>query len=442
MRTMPVAALAIATILFAAGTAHAAGALDQEYAEAQTACPSVTAGHPAAQTFTSNITGPLVQVDLNLARIVDGGNVTVEVRSVAGGLPSTTVLASTFIASSAVPATPAWVSFGFASPAAIESGGQYAIVLSVASGEVAWCLHNPGNYSAGQGVTGTTLTDPLPSDYNFRTWVMTQCTDGIDNDGNGRIDYPADLGCSTPTDVSESCTFGTGPGCPVTPTTPTATDPGSAPGGGTPATTVPGSSATRRVDANATLLECAHSSIAITDISQRSGRVRILGVTKSANAGETIQIAFRPADDVVATAVVNGDGSFRATAPLPPRSIRNTDKARYRASLGTSTTPWLKLTRRLAVSGLHGLEGDLDIGGRLLGPRVKGARITITTQTDCDAPPKVLGHIAVDSDGSFGRLVGLPETTSGLVVRLSAVVRSAGGGTATTYSIARPVQIR
>ena len=49
-----------------------------------------------------------------------------------------------------------------------------------------------------------------------------------------------------------------------------------------------------------------------------------------------------------------------------------------------------------------------------------------------DAPQKVLGHIAVDSDGSFGRLVGLPETTSGLVVRLSAVVRSAGGGTAAT----------
>ena len=197
-----------------------------------------------------------------------------------------------------------------------------------------------------------------------------------------------------------------------------------------------------RVDANATLLACAKSAIAITDISQRSGRVRILGVTKPQNAGRQIRIAFANAANFVATAIVAADGSFRATAPLPARSVRNTDRARYRATLDGQRTPWLKLTRRLVLSGLHLLESDLDIGGRLTGLLVKGARIVVTSQSSCGSPPKVIGHITVDSDGTFSRVIALPETVTGFVVRLTAVVRSANGNRSTTYSVARPIQVR
>ncbi len=42
-----------------------------------------------------------------------------------------------------------------------------------------------------------------------------QCSDGIDNDGNGKIDYPTDPGCSSPTDNVEypipSCSFSASP---------------------------------------------------------------------------------------------------------------------------------------------------------------------------------------------------------------------------------------
>ena len=34
-------------------------------------------------------------------------------------------------------------------------------------------------------------------------YVMPQCDDGIDNDGDGNIDYPWDSGCTAPTDTSE-----------------------------------------------------------------------------------------------------------------------------------------------------------------------------------------------------------------------------------------------
>ena len=32
---------------------------------------------------------------------------------------------------------------------------------------------------------------------------LTACSDGIDNDGDGLIDYPLDSGCASPQDTSE-----------------------------------------------------------------------------------------------------------------------------------------------------------------------------------------------------------------------------------------------
>ena len=46
------------------------------------------------------------------------------------------------------------------------------------------------------------------------------CSDGIDNDGDGATDYPADIGCSSSTDTDESNTPLSG-SCSVSPTTAT-----------------------------------------------------------------------------------------------------------------------------------------------------------------------------------------------------------------------------
>ena len=235
---------------------------------------------------------------------------------------------------------------------------------------------------------------------------------------------------------AQSFLFGAGP---VTP-----------PGGGTPTTpspvatspVVPTVPAPAPVDANAALLACAKSSIAITDISQRSGRVRILGVTTKASAGEEVAIEFASPGEIVATAVVTADGSFRATAPLPARTIRNTNRARYRASLDTSRTPWLKLTRRLQLTGLHTAGSDLEVGGYLKKPLIAGARVTVTSQSSCGASPQVIAQLTVARNGRFHRVIPIPSTASGFVVRLTARVRTARGGEARTYSIARPIQVR
>lgn len=206
-------------------------------------------------------------------------------------------------------------------------------------------------------------------------------------------------------------------------------------------TTTPPASA----NANDTLLSCAKSAIAITDISRRDGRVRILGVTTKANAGQRVRIAFKSASNIVATTTAAADGSFRATAPLPKKAVASLDSSRYRATVtGKSVTPWLKYTRRLTLAGLH-KEGDSDLvaSGSLTGPLIKGAKIVVTTQSDCAKAPVTIANVVIDSDKTFYRALHIPENVTGIVVRLALKVRNPSGkGTSTTYSIARPIQMR
>ena len=87
-----------------------------------------------AQTFTAGLSGPLGKVELNLNRInlveVPELPITVEIRTVSGLDPTTTVLATATIPASSIPIAqePAWVPATFAAPAAVVAGTPYAIV--------------------------------------------------------------------------------------------------------------------------------------------------------------------------------------------------------------------------------------------------------------------------------------------------------------------------
>jgi large repetitive protein len=52
-------------------------------------------------------------------------------------------------------------------------------------------------------------------DPDSNTCVVARCNDGIDNDGDGLIDYPNDPGCTTTSDHSENDDCPTGPNCPA-----------------------------------------------------------------------------------------------------------------------------------------------------------------------------------------------------------------------------------
>jgi len=75
-----------------------------------------------------------------------------------------------------------------------------------ASGTASWTVNGIILYSGTNVLTvtshdavGNTGTDVLTVTYN-----APECSDGIDNDGDGQIDYPDDAGCTSLTDTDES----------------------------------------------------------------------------------------------------------------------------------------------------------------------------------------------------------------------------------------------
>jgi VCBS repeat-containing protein len=117
-----------------------------------------TATESLAQTFTAGLSGPLVKVELHLSKLNIFDNpppeapLTVEIRTVSAGDPTTTVLATATIPWSAIPIPqePAWVPAEFAVPTTVVAGTQYAIVAYTDSG-YAWSAANEtsDHYTAG-----------------------------------------------------------------------------------------------------------------------------------------------------------------------------------------------------------------------------------------------------------------------------------------------------
>lgn len=145
-----------------------------------------------AQTFTSSATGMLDQVDLPL-RVVGspGVSLTVEIRTTAGGEPTSTVLGSAVVPQSSVPAFGGsqgdFTTFGFLSiplstPAPVVAGSSYAIVLGAAgsAGTVydptryEWAGISGDPYAAGHHIAivgGILDPDVTPVDLAFKTYV-------------------------------------------------------------------------------------------------------------------------------------------------------------------------------------------------------------------------------------------------------------------------------
>ena len=67
-------------------------------------------------------------------------------------------------------------------------------------------------------------------------------------------------------------------------------------------------------------------------------------------AARSVSIVFQATGRTVARVRVQPDGSFTTTAPLPRRSIRNTNRARYVAKAAGERSLNLKLARRMVVT--------------------------------------------------------------------------------------------
>ena len=80
-------------------------------------------------------------------------------------------------------------------------------------------------------------------------------------------------------------------------------------------------------------LQCTSRRIVLIDVLRSKGRVKLLGAANRRYAGKRVTIRFMATGKVVARPLVRRTGLFTATAKLPRKRLRATNKARYQAAI-------------------------------------------------------------------------------------------------------------
>jgi hypothetical protein len=190
-------------------------------------------------------------------------------------------------------------------------------------------------------------------------------------------------------------------------------------------------------------LQCTSRRLVLVDVLNQNGRVKLLGAADRALVGKTVGLRLAAGGKTVATAKVKADGSFSTTAPLPPKAIRNTNKARYQAFIGKEKSLDLKLSRRMVVSSLTSSRGKVRISGRVIKPLAKSvASITLTRRLSCKKS-EVVKRFKPKADGTFAITVDAPDDATAAVYRMSTFVRrtTKTNTTSPTYTLPRGVNL-
>lgn len=170
-------------------------------------------------------------------------------------------------------------------------------------------------------------------------------------------------------------------------------------------------------------LQCTTRRLVLEDVIERGGRVRLIGVADRALAGRRVSIRFLATGRTAATATIRSDGSFSATAPLPARDLRATNRARYQAVIGREKSLDLKLRRRMTVDAVAVGGGKVTISGRVTRPLTSTPSvITVSRRVSCRRN-EVVARITPRRDGTFRVTMKAPEGQAAAVYRLGTFVR-------------------
>jgi ribosomal protein L15 len=185
-------------------------------------------------------------------------------------------------------------------------------------------------------------------------------------------------------------------------------------------------------------LACTTAQVALIDVIPRGSSVLITGAARQVLAGQKVSVKLLGTGKVVASATVQADGSFSATAPLPAVKIRNTNKARYEASVGSDHSQALKLERRMymtsaVLSGPHVL-----LSGYVTGSFKKGSTVEILLRVTC-SKEEVIAKVKLTGSGKFTATVPAASATASeiAVYRAHTTVLN-GTHPATTYTLPTP----
>jgi len=175
--------------------------------------------------------------------------------------------------------------------------------------------------------------------------------------------------------------------------------------------------------ANELTLQCTARRLVLEDVIERDGRVRLFGVADRKLAGKRVSMRFLATGATAATATIQPDGSFRATAPLPARHLRSSNRARYQAVVGKEKSLDLKLRRRMVITGVAVKRGKVTISGRVVRPLTRTvSTITVSRRVSCKRN-EVVARVRPRRDGTFRVTVDAPEAQAAAVYRLGTFVR-------------------
>ncbi len=204
-RVVLVVVVAGGVLLGVCSSAWASVMLDQSQTDTSgggwsVAGPDNTSARPesVAQTFTAGLSGPLDRVDLYLDNASSTAPLTVEIRNTSGGAPGSSVLASASVPAASVSSLGGWVTVEFASPAAVTSGTQYAIVAYTADTgtdtNYDWNVSGSNPYAGGN--MWTSLASPPATwgdggissdDVAFKTYVANVTTSRVTSPADGTL---------------------------------------------------------------------------------------------------------------------------------------------------------------------------------------------------------------------------------------------------------------
>ena len=186
-------------------------------------------------------------------------------------------------------------------------------------------------------------------------------------------------------------------------------------------------------------LACTSAAVVLIDVVPHGSRVLVTGAARPAYHGRRVLVRLTATGQTVGEATVGEDGTFAVSVPLPPASIRFTNRARYEAILGGKHSDALKLERRAYVRSAVRSGDTVRLVGYVTAPFRPGTLVDVTLRETC-ALTKTVARVRLGRDGAFSADVPAAGGVTGsiAVYRVETTVLDARGHRVSTFTLPQP----
>ena len=232
---------------------------------------------------------------------------------------------------------------------------------------------------------------------------------------------------------------GKGPESPPPPSTTTTTATTSTPATTTSTTaTTPTTAVATTAPVASPILACTTAQVALVNVVRQGSHVQITGAARLVLAGKRVSIRFLATRKIVASATIAPNGTFSATAALPPAKIRETNLARYEAIIGSLHSLNLKLARRMYMTSVTRSGAHVLLAGYATGSFKAGSAVNILLRVTC-SKEEVVAKVKLTRAGKFTVTVPAPTgVASQIAVYRATTTVLDGGHPETTYTLPTP----